>query len=65
MEDKKQIVDQEQENLQKYEEERPLPKLDPSHEDIEHWGMYIDAFYRGHACKMFGIKNRFSKFNIS
>lgn len=46
--------------LQKYEEERPLPKLDPSHEDIEHWGMYIDAFYRGHACKMFGIKNRFS-----
>ena len=46
--------------IQKYEDERPLPKVDPSHEDVEHWGMYIDAFYRGHSCKMFGVKNKFS-----
>lgn len=46
--------------IQKYEETRPLPDIDPELEDVDKIGLYIDAFYRGHASKMLGIKNRFS-----
>ena len=46
--------------IQKYEETRPLPEIDPELQDIDKIGMYIDSFYRGHACKMLGIKNSFS-----
>jgi len=46
--------------IQKYEETRPLPEIDPELEDIDKIGLYIDSFYRGHACKMLGIKNSFS-----
>ena len=46
--------------IQKYEETRPLPEIDPELEDIDKIGLYIDSFYRGHACKMLGIKNTFS-----
>lgn len=46
--------------LKRCEEERPLPKVAPEHEDVEHWGMYVDAFFRGHGSKMFGFKNRYS-----
>lgn len=46
--------------IQKYEETRPLPEIDPELEDVDKIGLYIDAFYRGHACKMLGLKNRFS-----
>ena len=46
--------------IQKYEETRPLPDIDPELEDIDKIGLYIDSFYRGHACKMLGIKNSFS-----
>ena len=48
--------------IQKYEEERPLPKIDPELEDIDKIGLYIDAFFKGHMCKVLGIKNRF--FNV-
>ena len=47
--------------LQKYEETRPLPEIDPELSDVDKIGTYIDAFYRGHACKMLGLKNRFSR----
>lgn len=47
--------------IQKYEEERPLPEIDPELEDVDNIGLYIDAFYRGHASKMLGLKNRFSQ----
>ncbi len=46
--------------IQKYEETRPLPDIDPELADIDKIGLYIDAFYRGHASKMLGLKNRFS-----
>jgi hypothetical protein len=46
--------------IQKYEETRPLPDIDPELEDVDKIGTYIDVFYRGHACKMLGLKNRFS-----
>ena len=46
--------------IQKYEETRPLPDIDPELADVDKIGIYIDAFYRGHASKMLGLKNRFS-----
>ena len=46
--------------IQKYEETRPLPEIDEELKDCDKIGLYIDAFYRGHSCKMLGIKNRFS-----
>lgn len=46
--------------IQKYEETRPLPEIDPSLQDVDKIGLYIDAFYRGHASKMLGLKNTFS-----
>lgn len=46
--------------IQKYEETKPLPEIDPELEDVDKIGLYIDAFYRGHASKMLGLKNRFS-----
>lgn len=46
--------------IQKYEETRPLPEIDPELEDVDKIGLYIDTFYRGHASKMLGLKNRFS-----
>ena len=46
--------------IQKYEETRPLPEIDPELQDVDKIGLYIDVFFRGHTCKMFGIKNKFS-----
>lgn len=46
--------------IQKYEETRPLPEIDPELQDIDKIGLYIDAFFKGHTCKMLGIKNTFS-----
>lgn len=46
--------------IQKYEETRPLPEIDPDLEDVDKIGLMIDVFYRGHASKMLGLKNTFS-----
>lgn len=46
--------------IQKYEETRPLPEIDPELQDVDRIGLYIDSFYRGHACKMLGLKNTFT-----
>lgn len=46
--------------IQKYEETRPLPDVDPDLADVDKIGLLIDVFYRGHASKMLGLKNRFS-----
>ena len=46
--------------IQKYEETRPLPDIDPELEDVDKIGLYIDVFFKGHACKMFDLKNTFS-----
>ena len=46
--------------IQKYEETRPLPDIDPELQDVDKIGLYIEAFFKGHASKMLGLKNRFS-----
>lgn len=46
--------------IQKWEEEDPIPEIDPELKDVDKIGLYIDAFYRGHTSKMLGIKNAFS-----
>lgn len=46
--------------IQKWEEERPLPEIDPELRDVDKIGLYLDAFFRGHTSKMLGIKNAFS-----
>ena len=46
--------------IQKWEEEKPLPEIDPELRDVDKIGLYIDAFFRGHTSKMLGIKNKFS-----
>ena len=46
--------------LQKFEETRPLPDIDPELEDVDKIGLYIDVFFRGHTLKMLGLKNMFS-----
>ena len=46
--------------IQKYEETRPLPEIDPELQDVDKIGLYIEAFFKGHASKMLGLKNRFS-----
>ena len=47
--------------LQKFEEEQPLPTLDPELEDVDGLGKYINTFYMGHICKMFGLKNEYAQ----
>lgn len=46
--------------IQKWEETRPLPEIDPELQDVDKIGLYIDAFFRGHTSKMLGLKNKFS-----
>ena len=46
--------------IQKWEETRPLPEIDPELQDVDKIGLYIDAFFRGHTSKMLGLKNAFS-----
>ena len=46
--------------IQKWEETRPLPDIDPAFKDVDKIGLYFDAFVRGHTSKMFGVKNAFS-----
>ncbi len=46
--------------IQKWEETRPLPEIDPELEDVDKIGTYIDVFFRGHTSKMLGIQNKFS-----
>jgi hypothetical protein len=46
--------------IQKYEETRPLPEIDPELQDVDKIGLYIDVFFKGHASKMLGLKNNFT-----
>ena len=47
--------------IQKYEETRPLPEVSPELRDVDGIGKYINVFYLGHLCKMFGIKNDYAQ----
>lgn len=46
--------------IQKYEETRPLPQIDPELQDVDKIGRYIDTFYKGHICKALELDNNFS-----
>lgn len=46
--------------IEKWENERPIPEIDPELQDVDHIGKYIDVFYRGHMSKMLGLKNNLS-----
>ncbi len=46
--------------IQKFEETRPLPEVDPELKDVDKIGLLIDVFFKGHLSKMFGLKNAFS-----
>lgn len=46
--------------IQKYEETRPLPEVDPELKDVDKIGLLIDVFFKGHLSKMFGLKNNFA-----
>ncbi len=46
--------------IQKFEETRPLPEIDPELKDIDKIGLIIDVFFKGHLAKMFGLKNNFT-----
>lgn len=46
--------------IQKFEETRPLPEVDPELKDVDKIGLIIDVFFKGHLCKMFGLKNAFT-----
>lgn len=46
--------------IDKWENERPLPEIDPELRDVDKIGLYIDVFFRGHLSKMMGLKNGLS-----
>lgn len=46
--------------LQRCEETRPLPNIDPDLQDVDKIGRYIDVFYKGHMSKVLDIDNNFS-----
>lgn len=46
--------------IQKFEETRPIPEVDPDLKDVDKIGLIVDVFFKGHLCKMFGLKNTFS-----
>lgn len=46
--------------IQKFEETRPLPEVDPELKDVDGIGLLIDVFFKGHLSKMFGLKNTFA-----
>lgn len=46
--------------IDKWENERPLPEIDDDLKDVDKIGFYVDAFFKGHTCKMLNIKNAFS-----
>ena len=46
--------------LQRCEETKPLPEIDPELQDVDKIGRYIDTFYKGHMSKMLDIDNNFS-----
>lgn len=43
--------------IEKWEVERPIPEVDPELEDVDHIGLYIDTFFKGHLAKMLNLKN--------
>lgn len=46
--------------IDKWENTRPLPEIDEELRDVDKIGYYVDAFFKGHTCKMLNVKNAFS-----
>lgn len=46
--------------VRKIEETRPIPQASPEFEDVDGISKYVDAWFRGHTCKMVGVQNSFS-----
>ena len=64
---KKDSVDTDFDNLplgvltKKWEETRPIPEPDPELKDVDKIVKYIATWFLGPTCKMFGVKNKYSK----
>lgn len=46
--------------IDKWENTRPIPEVDPELADVDKIGLYLDTFFRGHLAKMMGLKNGLS-----
>ena len=46
--------------IDKWENTRPVPEVDPELADVDKIGLYLDTFFRGHLAKMMGLKNGLS-----
>ena len=46
--------------IDRWENEKPVPDVDPDFKDIDKIGMLIDVFFKGHLTKMMGLRNGFS-----
>ena len=46
--------------IDKWENTRPLPEIDPELRDVDKICLYIDVFFKGHLAKMMGLKNGLS-----
>lgn len=46
--------------IDKWENEKPIPEPEGEFMDVDHIGMLIDVFFKGHLAKMMGLKNAFS-----
>ena len=47
--------------IRRWENERPVPELDPELQDVNHVVRYISIWFLGHLCKMLHIKNTYCK----
>lgn len=47
--------------IRRWENERPLPEIDPELQDVNHVVRYINIWFLGHLCKMLHIKNVYCK----
>lgn len=63
----KQVEDQTQSSLpfglaiKITEDEEPIPEPDPEFDDVDNIVRYISVWFLGHLCKMFNIKNSYSR----
>ena len=46
--------------IQKWENEKPIPEAEPEWKDVDGISKYIAVWFKGHMCKMLGIKNSYS-----
>lgn len=47
--------------IKKWENQRPIPDVDPELKDVDGIVRYISIWFLGHLCKMLGIKNTYCK----